>query len=124
MQMKRSTRFLSVSLTILSLGLALGSAAHSAPAPEKPLQVSNFGGKEPVSFDHGKHKGKGFECAMCHHDTAEGKYKCGECHQKQAAKGALSLKDAMHAKDKGVCYSCHVAADAKNKMKCADCHKK
>ena len=100
------------------------AAAQAADAPKGAMKVSNPGGKQGVvSFDHGKHKD--MKCDKCHHNEKEGKFKCGECHGKDAnAKTkALSFKDAAHS-DKGVCYSCHKAPDAANKLACNKCHKK
>lgn len=105
---------------VLSLGVSLGTAL-AADAPAKAAPVTNFGKKDPVMFDHAKHKD--VKCVACHHNEADGKYKCGECHKAEAAGKAISLKDASHGKT-GACYTCHYDKDAKNKLKCADCHKK
>lgn len=99
----------------------------AADAPKGPAPVTNFGKKDPVSFDHSKHKkadGKDVACVSCHHNEKDGKYKCSECHKAEAKDKAISLADAMHKKDVGKCWSCHRAEDAKKKMKCNDCHKK
>lgn len=102
--------------------VGLGMAAIAADAPKGPVKVSNFGGKDVVSFDHAKHKDA---CVTCHHNEKDGKYKCGECHKGDAAGKAPSFKDAAHAKETGKCWGCHNKASAKvqKELKCADCHK-
>lgn len=105
---------------VFSLGLALG-AAQADDAPAGPIEVTNFGKKGVVTFDHSKHKD--VKCEECHHNKKEEKYKCGECHKAEAEGNALSFKDAAHKKDVGKCWSCHRADDAKKKMKCNECHK-
>jgi hypothetical protein len=113
-------------LCIASAVFALSlSVAHAVDAPKGPEKVTNFGKKDVVSFDHSKHT-KDLKCEKCHHNAKDGKYKCGECHGKEdnAKTKAPKMEAAAHGKDKGVCYGCHKAEDAKHKMKCADCHKK
>jgi hypothetical protein len=108
----------------VALGLGLGTAL-SADAPKDPVKVTNFGGaKGVVTYDHAKHKD--LKCVSCHHNEKDGKYKCGECHKKELDKAtkAASLKDAAHGEPKGVCYSCHKAEKAKNKLACDKCHAK
>jgi hypothetical protein len=105
---------------LFALGLCLGSA-QAADAPKGPVKVTNYGKKGEVTFDHAKHKD--VKCKDCHHNEADGKYKCGECHKKDDGK-APKMEAAAHGKDKGVCFSCHKAEGAKNKLKCADCHAK
>jgi hypothetical protein len=113
-------KFLVVVVSVLvALGLGLGTAL-SADAPKGPVKVTNFGGKEVVTFDHGKHSGA--KCADCHHNEKDGKFKCGECHKKEKGK-ASGLKDAMHG-EKGVCKSCHFGDKAAKKLSCNGCHKK
>ncbi|MBI5444697.1 MAG: hypothetical protein HY900_26220 [Deltaproteobacteria bacterium] len=114
-----------LALVALSAVFALGlSLAHAADAPKGPVKIGNFGKKEVVSFDHAKHKDA--KCDTCHHTKAneKGDHKCSNCHKAEAAGKAPKFQDAAHKKDQGVCYGCHLAADAKHKMKCADCHKK
>jgi hypothetical protein len=101
--------------------LGAGSALAANP-PDGPVKVTNFGKKNPVTFDHAKHKD--LNCVSCHHKEKEGKYKCGECHKAEEQGKTPKLADAMHKKDVGKCWSCHRAEDAKNKFKCNDCHKK
>lgn len=110
---------------VFALGLSLG-AAQAADAPAKPIEITNFGKKDSVKFDHAKHKDA--KCEECHHTKGndKGEPKCGKCHGKDddAKTKAPKLESAAHKKDVGVCWSCHRASDAKNKLKCADCHKK
>lgn len=108
---------------VFALGLSLGTA-QAADAPKAPTKVTNFGKKEVVTFDHAKHKD--MKCEDCHHKKGndKGEHKCGKCHTDKDQGKALNFKDASHKKDLGACYSCHLASDAKHKMKCADCHKK
>ena len=114
-------KFLVVAVSVLfALGIGLGTAL-SADAPKAAAKVTNFGGKEAVTFDHAQH-GKA-KCVDCHHNEKDGKYKCGECHKKEKADKAVSLKDAMHG-EKGVCKSCHFGEKAAKPLKCAECHKK
>lgn len=117
--MKKLLLLVASAIFTLSFGLA-----HAADAPKGPEKVTNFGGKEVVSFDHAKHKD--MKCEQCHHNAKDGKFKCGECHAKEdnAKTKAVKLEAAAHGKDKGVCYGCHKAEGAKNKLKCADCHAK
>lgn len=114
--MKKFLLLIASALFALSLGVA-----HAADAPKAPEKVTNFGGKDPVMFDHAKHKEA--KCEACHHNAKDGKFKCGECHGKEAKGKAISMKDAAHAKDKGVCYSCHFG-EGKHKLSCNKCHKK
>ncbi len=97
--------------------------AQAAEAPGEPLQVTNFGKKDPVTFDHARHLAQQLDCERCHHNAAEGSYKCGACHGAEDADAVPRLKDAMHKRDLGVCYACHLDADAAHKLKCAECHK-
>ncbi len=110
---------------LFALGLSFG-AAQAAEAPKGPVKVTNFGKKDPVSFDHAKHKD--VKCEDCHHKQGndKGEHKCGKCHGKDdnAKTKAPKLESSMHKKDVGVCYKCHRAEDAKHKLKCNDCHKK
>ena len=103
----------------VALGLSLGTAL-AADAPKGPIKVTNFGGKDAVTFDHAKHGGA--KCADCHHNEKDGKFKCGECHKKEKDK-ASSLKDAAHG-DKGACKACHFGDKATKKLGCPSCHKK
>ncbi len=116
--MKRTVLF--AAATLLALSLSLGARAAQVAAPAKPIQVTNFGGKQAVTFDHAKHAK--VDCTTCHHASAKENHKCGECHLAKEGK-APAIKDAMHGKDKGVCYGCHFQAEAKHKLKCSDCHK-
>lgn len=102
--------------------LGVGSVLAAAAAPAGPVKVTNFSKKEPVTFDHAKHKDA--KCVSCHHNEKDGKYKCGECHKAEDEGKTPKLPDAMHKKDAGKCWSCHRAEEAKNKFKCTDCHKK
>ncbi len=117
--MKKRLLFI-LTTALVAAGLAAG-AAFAADAPTGPITVTNFGKKAPVQFDHAKHKD--LKCAQCHHNEADGKYKCGDCHKLKAG-DAPKIKDAFHKKGMGTCYDCHNAKGAKNKMKCNDCHKK
>lgn len=110
-------------IAVAAAVLFLAVAAIAADAPKGSMKVSNFGGKEAVSIDHAKHKDA--KCESCHHNAKDGKFKCGECHKGDAAGKAPSIKDAMHAKETGVCWKCHFKASpsVKKEMKCADCHK-
>ena len=104
---------------LFSVGLGLG-AAVAADAPAGPIQVTNYGKKAAVTFDHAKHKEA--KCEQCHHNGMD-KPKCGECHKLDADGKTPKIQDAAHGKDKGACYGCHRADDAKHKFKCNDCHK-
>lgn len=106
----------------VAFGLSMGTVL-AADAPKGPVKVTNFGGKEAVTFDHAKHAGS--KCVDCHHNEKDGKYKCGECHKKaaDAATKAPKFQDAAHG-EKGICGSCHKGEKAKKALKCADCHKK
>lgn len=105
-----------------AMGILVTSFAAETAAPTKPAAVTNYGAKAAVVFDHAKHLGNSMECLTCHHKAGEGQYKCGACHQAEEKGAAPSIKDAMHAKDKGACYACHLKPEAVNKKKCADCH--
>lgn len=100
------------------------AASIAADMPAEPTAVTNYGKKAPVVFDHAKHAGGGLECASCHHTADTGQYKCGECHKLETENGAPPIKEAMHGKGTGVCYTCHLQKEAQNKMKCAECHVK
>lgn len=105
---------------VVGVGVA---ASIAADAPKGPMKVSNFGDKAPVTLNHATHTS--VKCDYCHHNEKDGKYKCGECHKKDAAGKAPSIKDAAHAKETGRCWECHFKASPKVKkeLKCADCHK-
>ncbi len=103
------------SIALLTFGLGLG-AGVAADAPKGPIVVKGTGSKEPVTFKHTSHKD--MKCVDCHHNT-DGKYSCMECHKTKD-----ELKDAYHKKDIGKCSKCHFGDQAKNKMKCAECHVK
>jgi len=98
------------------------TAALAVDAPKGPIKVTNYGGKDAVTFDHANHKDN--KCVACHHNEKDGKYKCGECHKGEAGK-APAMKDAAHEKEKGKCWSCHndKSPAVKKALKCADCHK-
>ena len=81
---------------LFALGLCLGSA-QAAEAPKGPKPVTNFGKKGVVTFDHAKHKD--VKCKDCHHNEADGKYKCGECHGEKDGK-APKFEAAAHAKER------------------------
>ena len=119
--MKKLARVASLCL-IAAVCTGVAVAADVA-APEKPVTVSNFGSKSAVTFDHALHARPGLECATCHHAAAEGKYRCGECHLLEADEKAPRIRDAVHGKEKGACYECHLQKDAEHKLKCSDCHK-
>lgn len=105
-------------IALLTFGLGLG-AAVAADAPKGPVVVKGAGSKDPVTFKHDTHKD--MKCVDCHHNDKAGKaaekYSCFECHKTKD-----ELKDAYHKKDIGVCSKCHFGDEAKNKMKCAECH--
>lgn len=118
--MKRSA---ATAIAIVALvGIWVGGAVASE-APGEPIQVTNYGEKAPVTFDHAQHTGDGWECVSCHHNEAEGKYRCGECHRLEADGDTPKIKDAMHKKEAGVCYACHLNKAAEHKRKCNDCHR-
>ena len=101
-------------------GVGLGIAV-AKDAPGGVINVSSPGAKkEPVPFDHAKHKD--MKCDQCHHKGLDDP-KCSTCHTVEGKDGVSKLQDAMHGKDKGACRSCHFDDGAK-KLKCADCHKK
>ena len=106
-----------VTAVMFALSLGLG-AAVAKDAPGAPVKVSNFGKKKVVEFDHAKHKD--LKCDQCHHKGMD-EPKCGACHKLDDG-DAPKIKDAMHGKDKGSCYECHLQKDADKKLKCADCH--
>lgn len=109
-------------LTAMAILIATAGLALAAEPPAGPAKVTNYGAKTPVTFDHAKHAKKASDCIACHHNEAKGVYKCGTCHGAEEKDKAPAIKDAMHAKEKGVCYACHLKADAAQKKKCADCH--
>ena len=100
------------------------AAALAVNMPAEPAQVTNYGKKAPVLFDHAKHVGPELDCAACHHNSGEEHYQCGSCHKLEAQGDAPAIKEAMHGKDKGVCYACHLQKGAEHKKKCAECHVK
>jgi len=104
----------------VALGLGLGTAL-AVDAPKGPVKVTNFGGKDAVTFDHAKHKDA--KCVDCHHNEKDGKFKCGDCHLKAAKDKAPKFQDAAHG-EKGVCRTCHFGEKAKKSLKCTDCHAK
>jgi hypothetical protein len=116
------------SMVLLSAVFALGMSAGlstAADAPAKAVTVKVEGGKRAaVSFDHQQHKAV-TKCEDCHHKEANPKndMKCTNCHKLAAEGKASKAQDAMHAKDKGACYSCHFGEKAEKKLKCNDCHK-
>jgi hypothetical protein len=116
----KSILILAVTFVTITVG-AIAALAEVA-APGEPITVSNFGKKAAVTFDHALHTTQGTECASCHHKADSGDYKCGGCHKGAADGDKPKIKDALHGKDKGVCYSCHLAKEAPNKLKCANCH--
>lgn len=116
-------KFVLAAAVAVLAGTLAASAAPAVEPPAEPIQVTNFGKKAPVTFDHAKHTGEGFTCVQCHHRAAEGAYKCGQCHGEKASGETPKLRDAAHAKDRGACYSCHLASGAEHKFKCSDCHR-
>lgn len=114
-------KLIAVAIAVVFMVGAGLSAAVAADAPKGPIKVTNFGGKDAVTFDHAKHK---VDCETCHHNAKEGKFKCGDCHKGEAGK-APAMKDAAHEKEKGKCWGCHnkASANVKKELKCADCHK-
>jgi hypothetical protein len=112
---------------LFTAGIGL-SAAVAAESPKEALKIEVEGHKKPgVTFDHQAHlkANEGLKCETCHHkiDGKEKEEKCTNCHGEKAEGKTPSIKDAMHAKDKGACYGCHFGSDAKKKLKCSDCHK-
>jgi hypothetical protein len=105
----------------ITLGLLGAGPAAAADAPSGPVQVTNYGEKPPAQFNHDTHKDQ--DCVSCHHNEADGKYRCGACHKLDAG-DAPKIKDAFHGKGKGTCYDCHLLKGADQKMKCAECHVK
>ena len=110
-----------VATVFMVVGVSI--CAIAAEMPKAPFKVTNYGGKDAVTFDHAKHKDN--KCDVCHHNAKEGKYKCGECHKGEAVGKTPAIKDAMHAKETGKCWNCHnkASANLKKELKCADCHK-
>lgn len=117
--MRRATRM----IPFLGAALVAAGLALAADPPAGPVQVTNFGKKAPVTFDHAQHAGKGVTCENCHHNAGDGKFKCGECHKAEAEGSTPKLQDAIHAKDVGKCWSCHRSDEGAKKMKCNECHK-
>jgi hypothetical protein len=119
-----------LTLPAITLGLVLGIGLSSAPAadssievPTEPVRITNFGKKAPVVFDHAMH-GE-VACVDCHHNEADGQYKCGECHGLEVQAETPKIKDAMHDKAAGKCYRCHFGKEPEaKKLKCAECHVK
>jgi hypothetical protein len=113
--------------TLLCIALGLGvHAARAAEAPAKPVKIETAGGKKaPVTFEHGKHAD--LKCEACHHaaNNPAGERRCTQCHKlaDDPATKAPKIDTVMHGKDKGVCFACHRAENAKRKLKCGDCHK-
>jgi hypothetical protein len=117
-QMKKLIVLATAILFVVGVGI---TAAVCADAPAGPIQVGNFGEKPVVSFDHAKHAGGA--CVDCHHNEADGNYKCSDCHKLEAG-DAPKIKDAMHKKEVGTCWKCHnkKSPDVAKEMKCKDCH--
>ena len=115
-----------LTLPALALGLVFGLGVGGALAtdpPAEPTRVTNYGEKAPVMFDHQNHKD--VACVDCHHNEADGQYKCGACHGLEAQDDTPKIKDAMHKKTEGACYACHFGKEASaKKLKCAECHVK
>lgn len=109
-------------VTMQIAAMSITALVLAADMPAKAMKVRNFGTREAVTFDHAKHSAAKIECATCHHNAAKGEFKCGTCHGLDAKDKTPSMKEAMHGKEKGVCYPCHVKPDAAQKKKCADCH--
>ncbi|GAB4256000.1 MAG: hypothetical protein Kow0092_01700 [Deferrisomatales bacterium] len=112
-----------VAVLVFTAGLGLGVAA-AKDAPAGPVEVTNFGKKAPVAFEHAKHKDVA-KCEQCHHKGLDDP-KCGGCHTLKGEGDAPKIKDAFHKKGKGACYACHFQKNPKvgKKLKCGDCHKK
>jgi hypothetical protein len=116
-------------LTVLCAALASGTALYAAGAPEppaNPVKIESTGAKRPpVLFDHKKHAE--MKCEACHHKEGnpKGEARCVNCHKlaDDPATKAPKIETAMHGKDKGKCFGCHRAEDAKHKLKCTACHK-
>lgn len=117
-------------LTLTALcaaALCLGAAsARAAESPAQPVKVEVAGGKKaPVLFAHAKHAT--LKCDACHHAAGNpaGEHRCSKCHKlaDDPTTKAPKIETAMHGKEKGKCFGCHRAEDAKHKLKCADCHK-
>jgi len=116
--MKKTLLILAASL----IAMTLAGFVLAADAPAKAIKVTNYGAKDAVTFDHAKHAAQKVECVTCHHNADKGQYKCGDCHKGEATDKTPPIKEAMHSKEKGVCYTCHLKPEAANKKKCADCH--
>ncbi len=99
------------------------SSAIATDAPAGAIKVGNFGEKAVVSFDHAQHADG--TCISCHHNEADGKYKCTECHKGEAGE-AIKIKDAAHKKEVGKCWGCHnkKSPTVVKALKCKDCHVK
>ena len=111
-------------LTVVAFALGLGlTTALATDPPADVITITNYGKKDAVKFDHAKHKEQGVECATCHHNEKDGKFKCGDCHKGEAG-DAPTFKDAAHKKEQGVCWKCHnkKSPDVKKELKCKDCH--
>lgn len=125
--MKRLAAIATAGVFALMLGPGSAGAGEGAAAPDSPVEVTNYGKKAAVTFDHTLHQG--VECAQCHHpvgekgDSSEQAYRCGTCHKSDEEGGVPKIKDAFHKKEAGACYTCHLAKDAEHKMKCSDCHR-
>lgn len=124
--MNRTAHLVAAALFVSGLGLGVAAASEPTPvlpqAPATPVTVTNFNTRGPVSFDHAKHVLPDLTCATCHHGTAGGEARCGTCHLVEATEKTPKIKDAMHGKDGGACFSCHTRKEAPHKLKCADCH--
>ena len=98
-------------------------AADPPAAPEGEIEISNFGKKGVVKFNHATHTET--DCKSCHHKAEEGKAiaKCGDCHKLEDG-DAMKIKDAFHKKEVGQCWSCHFkkSPTVVKAMKCKDCH--
>lgn len=99
------------------------AVAFAVDAPPDGLKATNFGKKDVVTVNHSTHTAQ--TCVSCHHNEADGNYKCGDCHGAEEANGAPSFKDAAHKKDVGTCWKCHnkKSPDVVQAFKCKDCHK-
>ena len=119
--MRSIIRIICISAVVAALVmLCVRALAGAEQAPDKLVFESKMGA---VTFDHAKHGD--VACVDCHHDEADGKFKCGGCHKAEPEGDIPKIKDAMHKKDSGKCRSCHFGKQATaKKLKCADCHKK
>ena len=102
---------------LLLAAVLLASAAAFAG---QNLTPTNYGGMEPVVFNHTAHAGRA-DCSSCHHNQSM-EHRCGYCHRAETLEGVPSMEDAAHREGVGKCWVCHLKEKAPRALDCEDCH--